>query len=175
MNKLVLVIGAIISIGLVIVIGQNVGFLKIIDRSPDGDMGEAVNKDITLPKGKTVDLSGQKLKSIPSGIFNQKDIEELNVSNNLLTGAIQSQIGQLSNLRVLNASNNLMTGVPAEIGQLQDLEILNLSNNLLTGLPNELGNLKKLETLDLSGNQYSEQDLNYIRGKLSSSVNIIVD
>jgi Leucine-rich repeat (LRR) protein len=67
-----------------------------------------------------------------------------------------------------------MTGVPAEIGQLQKLEVLDLSKNMITGLPRELGNLKNLKKLDLSGNLYSKQDLDYIRSKLSSKVNIIV-
>ena len=92
-----------------------------------------------------------------------------------MSGAIQSQIGQLKNLKILNASYNQMTGVPAEVGQLQNLQILDLSYNQLTGLPNELGNLKNLKTLDLRGNQYSKQDLDYIRSKLPSTVNIVVD
>ena len=67
-----------------------------------------------------------------------------------------------------------MTGVPAEVGQLQNLQVLDLSYNRLTGLPNELGNLKNLKTLNLTGNSYSQQDLNGIRSKLPSTVNIIV-
>ena len=122
-----------------------------------------------------LDLSNQGLASIPMNVFTYTNLEELNVSNNLLTGAIQSQIGNLKNLRVLNASYNKMTGVPAEVGQLQNLEVLDLSYNQLTGLPNELGNLQKLKTLNLVGNNYSQQDLDYIRSKLPASVNIILN
>ena len=121
-----------------------------------------------------LDLSNQGLTSIPSYVFNQTNLQELNISHNSLTGAIQSQIGQLKNLVILNASYNKMTGVPAEVGQLQNLQVLDLSYNQLTGLPNELGNLKNLKTLNLSGNSYSRQDLDYIRSKLSPTVNIIV-
>ena len=67
-----------------------------------------------------------------------------------------------------------MTGVPAEVGQLSNLQVLDLSYNQLTGLPNELGNLKNLETLNLLGNSYSQQDLNGIRSNLPPTVNIIV-
>jgi len=121
----------------------------------------------------SLNLSNQQLSKIPEYVFSQNNLEDLNVSNNQLTGAIQAEIRQLQNLRVLNASNNQMTGVPAEIGQLQNLEILNLSNNQLTGLPYELGNLKNLKTLNISGNNYSEPDLSIITEKLPVGVNII--
>lgn len=120
-----------------------------------------------------LDLSNQGLTKVPDNVFNMTNLQELNISNNKITGALQSQIGQLKNLKVLNASNNLMTGVPAEVGQLTNLQILNLSNNQLTGLPNELGNLKNLQTFNISGNNYSTQDLNGIIQKLPASVNVI--
>lgn len=137
------------------------------------DQNNNQQNDAVIPNNKILDLSGQGLTKIPEYVFNQTNLEELNVSNNYLTGAIQSQIGQLKNLKVLNASYNQMTGVPAEVGQLQNLQVLDLSYNQLTGLPNELGNLKNLKTLNLSGNLYSQQDLAGIRSKLSST-NIII-
>lgn len=130
----------------------------------------------TTPPVKTnakLDLSNQQLTKVPDYVFNMTSLEELNLSNNLLTGAIQSQIGQLKKLKVLNASNNMMTGVPAEVGQLSNLQILDLSNNQLTGLPNEIGNLKNLKTFNISGNNYSAQDLDAIVKNLPASVNII--
>ena len=131
------------------------------------------NNTVPSSSGKTLDLSGQQLTKVPEYVFNQKNLEELNLSNNKLNGAIQSQIGQLQNLKVLNANNNLMTGLPAEIGQLQNLQTLDLSNNQLTGLPNELGNLKNLKTLNISGNNYSTLDLGIITEKLPAGVEII--
>lgn len=122
-----------------------------------------------------LDLSNKGLNVIPSSVFNKTNIVELDVSNNSITGAIQAEIRHLTKLKILNASDNSMTGVPAEIGQLQNLEILDFSNNKLTGLPNELGNLRNLKTFNLAGNQYSKQDLDYIRSKLPATVNIIVD
>lgn len=128
-----------------------------------------------IPNSKTLDLSGQGLEKLPSYVLSRTDLEELNISNNKLAGALPSEIVKLTNLKVLNASNNLMTGVPAEIGHLPNLEVLDLSNNQLTGLPNELGQLSKLKILNLSGNDYSKQDLDIIRNGLPSDVNIIVD
>jgi Leucine-rich repeat (LRR) protein len=127
----------------------------------------------TVTQNNVLDLSNQGLTNIPANVFSYTNLEKLDVSHNSLTGAIQSQIGNLKNLKILNASYNKMTGVPAEVGQLQNLESLDLSYNQLTGLPNELGNLQNLKTLNLAGNNYSQQDLNFIRGKLPSSTTII--
>ena len=116
-----------------------------------------------------LDLSGQGLTKAPTYIFDRTDIEELNLSNNLLDGALQAEVRHLQNLKVLNLSNNKFTGVPAEVGQLKNLEVLDLSDNQLTGLPNELGKLSNLKLLDVSGNAYSEADLAQIRKSLPSS------
>ncbi len=129
----------------------------------------------TITSGeKILDLSSRGLEKLPADVLNKSELEELNISNNKITGALPAEIRNLRNLRVLNASDNLMTGVPAEVGQLQNLETLDLSNNKLTGLPYEIGNLKKLKKLNLSGNDYSKQDLEVIKKSLSPSVEIII-
>lgn len=166
MNKIILVVVTILIVSVGVFFWQYKGNFSSVNIS--------YNKNINS-QNKNLDLSNQGLMSFPSYVFNQTNIEELNISHNFLTGAIQSQIGQLKNLKVFNASYNQMTGVPAEVGQLQNLQVLDLSYNQLTGLPNELGNLKNLKTLNLSGNSYSQQDLNGIRSKLPSTVNIIVN
>lgn len=124
---------------------------------------------------KTLDLSGQGLTNTPSYVFDKTSIQELNLSNNKLDGALQAEVRHLKNLKILNLSNNQFTGVPAEIGQLQNLQILDLSNNDLTGLPYELGNLSNLKILNLKGNNYSSLDLNIIKESLSNTVDIQVD
>ncbi len=125
--------------------------------------------DATSVSGNILDLSGQGLTKISMSIFNQTDVEVLNLSNNNLIDALPSQIGNLKNLKVLDLSNNKFTGVPSEVGQLKKLEILKLSNNLLTGLPNEIGNLPNLKLLDVSGNNYSATDLSGIKKNLPAT------
>jgi Leucine-rich repeat (LRR) protein len=149
---------------------QNTGFLKTMNNL------DIVNVNIlTIFKSKDLNLSSQGLKAIPSYVFSQTNLENLNISHNSLSGTIPAEIRNLVNLKTLNASNNLMSGVPAEIGQLKNLEFIDLSNNHITGLPYELGNLKNLKVLNLSGNKYSQQDLDYVRSKLPSTANIITE
>jgi len=133
------------------------------------------NPDSAVRSDNVLDLSGTGLLQTPDYVFGRLDVQELNVSNNNLGNALQAEVRQLQNLRVLNLSNNNFTGVPAEIGQLNKLEILDLSNNQLTGLPYELGNLSSVQVLDLRGNSYSQPDLDVIKNTLSSTVDIKTD
>jgi Leucine-rich repeat (LRR) protein len=141
------------------------------------DKAEAEKKEQDFNKSQTVsrlDLSYQDLEKLPEYVLTKINLEELDISNNNISGALPAKIRHLQNLRVLNASNNKMTGVPAEVGQLKKLEILDLSNNRLTGLPYELGNLKNLKTLNLSGNNYARQDLEVIKKSLPDNTEIIL-
>ena len=137
-----------------------------------GDNGDI--KKVIPSTLNSLDLSNQNLDKLPQHVLNRTNLEELNISNNNINGALPAEIRFLKNLKVLNASNNIMTGVPAEIGQLSNLEVLDLSNNKLTGLPYELGNLKKLKILILSGNSYSKQDLDLIKKGLPESTEIVL-
>lgn len=167
MNKIVL-----FTLFTVVLIATGYVIQKNSD-SPSKNTTEAQEKPI-VQKNNTINLSNKDLQSIPAYVFDETGTEELDVSNNNLTGSIQAEIRHLSKLKILNLSNNLMTGIPAEIGQLQQLEILDLSNNKITGLPYEIGNLKNLKILNLSGNNYSQQDLDIIKKTLPRDVDIVV-
>ncbi len=136
---------------------------------------EIAKQQLESKSPSVADFSGQGLNAVPAGLFDRTELEQLNLSNNVLTGSLQAEVRSLVKLKVLNLSNNLFTGVPAEVGQLQDLEVLDLSNNNLTGLPHEIGSLSRLQTLNLSGNSYNKEDLAKIRESLSSSTKIITD
>lgn len=165
---ILLFIFAIVSTGYIIK-NKNSAGTQVEKQSINSENAQIENREIITVKNAQ-DLSGRALTQVPMNIFDKTNTEELNLSNNNLTGSPPSQIGNLKKLKVLDLSNNDFTGVPAEIGHLKYLEILNLSNNNLTGLPNELGGLSNLKLLDLSGNNYSEQDLFGIKNNLPSSV-----
>jgi Leucine-rich repeat (LRR) protein len=170
MNKLILIVGIILILFAVVFTRK--------DSEPllsESDSEATATEGSNLSNNATINLSNEGLESIPEYVFSKTNTEKLDVSNNNLTGSIQSQIGQLKDLKVLDASNNSMTGVPAEIGHLEKLEILDLSNNELTGLPNELGNLKNLKVLNLSGNDYSQQDIDGIILNLPEGTEVIIN
>ena len=77
------------------------------------------------------------------------------VGSNRLVSPIPPEIGNLTQLTVLDlSSNRLFYPIPPELGKLTKLKVLDLSSNRLTGeVPEELGNLLELEYLDLSKNQ----------------------
>ncbi len=128
------------------------------------------------PENRTaLNLSGQGLTKVSADVFTNVELIELDLSNNKLNGALQGEIRNLQNLKILDLSDNQFSGVPAEVGQLKRLEVLNLSNNQLTGLPNELGNLSNLKLLNLSGNAYSEADLANIRKNLPATTVVRVN
>ena len=70
----------------------------------------------------------------------------------------------------LDLSDNILTGtLPSDIGKLGGLKLLNLAKNHLSGqIPNELNKLSGLEYLDLSSNNFKDK----IPEKLPSSLKV---
>lgn len=68
------------------------------------------------------------------------------LDGNYFTGAIPSEMGNLSLLDYLVIEGGSITGtIPSEIGNLSALVILSVSQNSLTGMiPSQLGNLSNL-------------------------------
>lgn len=129
-----------------------------------------------------IDLSGNKIKEIPTAIFaNLKRLKDVNLAHNLIARIEPSAFDQAKSLRTLILSNNQLQTIASgsfdgadnlqelyldsnniehmEIGSLnlKNLEILTLQNNHLASLPNSIFQAAtKLEKIDLSENQLQE-------------------
>ncbi|XP_031371592.1 probable LRR receptor-like serine/threonine-protein kinase At1g56130 [Punica granatum] len=106
---------------------------------------------ITHLKVYALDIVGE----IPSELFALKELVDLNLAQNVLSGPIPVEIEQLSKMEYLSLGiNNLSGTVPPQLGNLTKLISLSFSSNNLHGpLPKELGKLINLQQLyiDSSG------------------------
>ncbi|PQQ17303.1 LRR receptor-like serine/threonine-protein kinase GSO2 isoform X1 [Prunus yedoensis var. nudiflora] len=84
-------------------------------------------------------------------------VKRIDLSSNILTGEIPSEITHLVELVSLNLSGNQLTGqITPKIGNLQSLEALDLSRNQIEGrIPTSLARIDRLDFLDLSLNNLS--------------------
>jgi Leucine-rich repeat (LRR) protein len=127
-------------------------------------------KDINR-QSYTVDLSGQGLTSLSTEYFEGKqEVKVFNVSNNALTGALPAEIRKMESLEELNASNNDLTGIPAEIGQMKRIQRINFSGNRINTYPNEFANIKNnLKSLNLTGNPFTPAQIAELQAMLPNT------
>ena len=104
----------------------------------------------------TLDLSHNRLETLPQGVFNQNhaNLARLDLSHNRLgtlpRGVFSSAFFGLGFLKTFDLSNNRLTGLPNL--NLESLKTLDLSSNRLETLPDNL-RIETLESLDLSSNR----------------------
>ncbi|KAF7104243.1 hypothetical protein CFC21_105151 [Triticum aestivum] len=106
-----------------------------------------------------LDLSNNSLVGpIPRDLFLINTLSiYVNIQNNLLTGGLPIELGNLKNIGELDFSGNLISGeIPISLGDCQSLQYLNVSRNKLQGtIPSSIMQMKALLMLDLSYNNLS--------------------
>eukprot|EP01082_Thalassiosira_pseudonana_P004378 g4077.t1 g4077 contig15:289796-291788(+) len=87
-------------------------------------------------------------------MFQLHKLQVLAISENELTGLIDTRIGTMVNLQELYCYGNKITGeIPSEIGKLTKMQILTLAENHLSGpLPSEIKNMGNLQTFSVHNN-----------------------
>ncbi|XAR66798.1 Non-specific serine/threonine protein kinase [Bertholletia excelsa] len=93
-------------------------------------------------------------EQLPTEIFNLTNLRSLDISRNNFSGSLPSGISNLQSLAVFDAFSNSFSGsLPAEISRLQSLKVLNLAGSYFSGpIPSEYGSFKSLEFIHLAGN-----------------------
>lgn len=117
---------------------------------PDNTIGK-------MSKLQTLDLSGNKITSLPSDLWSLGLLKSLNLSSNRISERLPSNIGNFMLLQTLDLSFNSFSGeIPAAISSLVGLTTLKLHNNgFQFSVPPGLINCRSLVSIDLSSNQLS--------------------
>lgn len=110
----------------------------------------ALNKNL-----RTLNLSENKLSSLPPSIGTFTQLKILNISKNRI-GSIPAEVGQLIKLETLLANDNRLTALPATVSNLRSLRDVSLASNQLKSFPTQFSALKHLNSLDLSRNRITE-------------------
>ena len=98
--------------------------------------GKAVEYDQILQFVISMDLSSNLLSGhIPTEMTSLSSLISLNLSNNRLVGEIPKQIGEMKALESIDFSMNQLSGeIPQSMSTMSFLSHLNLSHNNLTGM-----------------------------------------
>eukprot|EP01101_Sappina_pedata_P010328 TRINITY_DN6481_c0_g1_i1.p1 TRINITY_DN6481_c0_g1~~TRINITY_DN6481_c0_g1_i1.p1 ORF type:complete len:273 (-),score=59.82 TRINITY_DN6481_c0_g1_i1:17-835(-) len=94
-------------------------------------------------------ISSTPITQIPSTLFGPNlslSLRELNISNNRLD-SIPPEIGLMLQLEKLNISKNFLVDIPPEIGDLIRLRRLDISKNCIVSLPRQLTNCTRLREI----------------------------
>ena len=104
----------------------------------------------------TLDLHGNHLRLLPSGLRRLEHLTMLNLSKNKLSNDSLNVITQVRSLRELRLADNVLDGMlTPQLSNLKKLEIIDVSNNAITTLPPNSDEISKLRVLNVAGNKLS--------------------
>lgn len=112
------------------------------------------------PKISVLDLSSNQLDgTVLAELLSMPTLQELHLENNLLSGSINisSPLFNQSNLQVLDLSQNRLSGYfPDQFGSLNGLKVLDIGRNNFSGsLPTSMSDMSTLSSLDISQNHFT--------------------
>ena len=131
---------------------------------------------------ETLDLHGNRLKTLPLGFRRLEHLTVLNLSKNSLSNSCLEVMSQISSLRELRLAENALDGtLDSRLSNLTKLEILGIQDNTLSALPSNLDGLSNLRVLQIAGNRLTALpleslahlplvELDAARNKLSGSL-----
>ncbi len=141
---------------------SNLVKLNFFNNKLKGPLSEKFSK---LDRLISLDLSSNKVTTIPASIGKLSRLRDINLSKNEIA-SLPYEFGNLKALKMLNMRQNGLTTFPKSVAMLSSLEVLDLAFNKLTTMPIEIANLKNLKTLILVGNEISKNEQNKIKALL---------
>ncbi|XP_059459304.1 probable LRR receptor-like serine/threonine-protein kinase At3g47570 [Corylus avellana] len=143
-------LGNLLSLSLLVVGGNNLGSNSVKDL-------DFVTSLENCTKLETLGFFDNNFEgSLPDSIGNlSKQLSDLYIYGNQISGIIPAALENLINLRILGMEENLFTGtIPTYFGKFHKLQGLDLQRNRLSGqIPSSLGNLTQLVDLYLNQNK----------------------
>lgn len=119
------------------------------DTVPTYTLKQALKKDPL--KVYKLKLKGEKLKELPTEIYQFKNLNALDISKNKLQ-EFPKQIKEFQFLQDLDISSNKIEIITKELGLLVHLKTFKANQNNIVSIPAEIRYLKKLHYMDLWGN-----------------------
>nr|XP_043630637.1 probable LRR receptor-like serine/threonine-protein kinase At2g24230 [Erigeron canadensis] len=128
-------------------IASNLGLLGSI---PDNTIGK-------LTKLQSLDLSNNQITNLPSDFWSLNSLKSLNLSNNVISMNVPSNIGNFGALERLDLSfNDLFGSLPDSVSSLNSLQVVNLSRNRFDStIPLGIISCHSLTSIDFSWNSFS--------------------
>ncbi|KAI9385428.1 hypothetical protein POPTR_011G068500v4 [Populus trichocarpa] len=133
---------------------ERLSYLYLLENGFSGSLPACLSNITSL---RELYLGSNRFTSIPTTFWSLKDLLQINLSFNSLTGTLPLEIGNLKVVTVIDFSSNQLSGdIPTSIADLQNLAHFSLSDNRMQGpIPSSFGDLVSLEFLDLSRNSLS--------------------
>ena len=128
-----------------------------------------------------LDLSREKLRSIPAELAQLSDLKQLSLNRTKIE-SLPLALHALEDLEYFSADGNQFTDFPAvifdsiplNIDTLNQLQTLNLWSNLIAFFPASLGDLPLLSTLDLTTNDMTEEEQFQLKTWVSESTSVLL-
>ncbi|XP_008787754.2 leucine-rich repeat receptor-like serine/threonine-protein kinase BAM1 [Phoenix dactylifera] len=94
--------------------------------------------------------------SIPIGLFSLRNLVQVELQDNLLNGSFPEKASSPTLGQISLSNNRLSAALPSSIGNFPGLQKLLLGQNQFSGcIPPEIGKLQQLSKMDFSGNRFS--------------------
>ncbi|KAI4296183.1 hypothetical protein L6164_036162 [Bauhinia variegata] len=137
----------------------NLNLAELQDNYLSGTLSENDNSSSQPDDLNQLNLSNNALSGpLPNSLSNLSSVQILLLSGNQFSGSIPPTIGKLNRILKLDISKNSLTGeIPPEIGDCVHLTYLDMSQNNLSGsIPPEISNIHILNYLNLSRNHLNQ-------------------
>lgn len=108
-----------------------------------------------------LDISYNRIKSIPGQIGNLRELVWFNADGNILA-ALPSSLAYIQGIEYISACENSIGEIPEEFRELTTLHTLSLSSNRISTLRGDLSDASSLTVLNISNNSITQLPVRWL-------------